>query len=296
MSTQFNPDGTIPQSTQGYNPLAISSSTNATPIEITTGSSHMYATGDTVAIENHLVNIAANGLWTITVTAANKFQLNGSAGVGVGAATGYAIDYAVNPLFTLPADLVDSLNAASINPAIEGAANAIPYMYQRVGQYRTFNQMRVDHDDGNGTAWNSQSITSGSIWVTIGSIWWPYQWSFGRDIDVQGGDILLVDLSFVAQITTGGYVSGALIGLGADFDGGSPAIVPGTAQAITSIASGGLFQQFNMSCTLYASDFVVGPTHKLALTLMGKHNNGGSLNYVAVNPRHLNIVHLRRNQ
>lgn len=68
-------------------PRAITSSTNASPIEITTGT-HGYATGDKVSIIGHTTNTAANGQWTITVVSSTKFTLDGSTGNGVGGATG----------------------------------------------------------------------------------------------------------------------------------------------------------------------------------------------------------------
>jgi hypothetical protein len=67
----------------------ITSSTNASPIQITI-SSHGYVTGDVVQITGHLVNTAANGTWIITNTGANTFTLDGSTGNGTGVATGTA--------------------------------------------------------------------------------------------------------------------------------------------------------------------------------------------------------------
>ncbi|MCK9370222.1 hypothetical protein M0R04_09980 [Candidatus Dojkabacteria bacterium] len=66
----------------------IASSTNATPIEITTNTNHYLETGDTVVVTNHLVNTNANGNWVITKVSATKFTLTGSVGNGVGGATG----------------------------------------------------------------------------------------------------------------------------------------------------------------------------------------------------------------
>lgn len=65
----------------------IVSSTNATPIAVT-ATAHGYTSGDTVTIAGHTVNTNANGTWIITVTGANTFTLTGSAGNGVGGATG----------------------------------------------------------------------------------------------------------------------------------------------------------------------------------------------------------------
>lgn len=69
-------------------PRAIASSTNASPIVVTTGAAHGYATGDKIAITGHAVNTNANGYWEIVVTGATTFELVGSTGNGVGGATG----------------------------------------------------------------------------------------------------------------------------------------------------------------------------------------------------------------
>jgi hypothetical protein len=69
-------------------PRAIASSTNASPIEVTTAAPHGYTTGQKVAIVGHTVNTNANGRWVVTVTGASTFELDGSVGNGVGGATG----------------------------------------------------------------------------------------------------------------------------------------------------------------------------------------------------------------
>lgn len=66
----------------------ISSSTNATPIEITTASNHYLATGDKVTVSSHETNTNANGRWTVTKVSDTKFTLDGSVGNGIGSATG----------------------------------------------------------------------------------------------------------------------------------------------------------------------------------------------------------------
>jgi hypothetical protein len=66
----------------------IASSTNATPIVITTPSAHGFSTSDTVYIVGHTTNTAANGTWVITVLSSTTFSLTGSVGNGVGGATG----------------------------------------------------------------------------------------------------------------------------------------------------------------------------------------------------------------
>lgn len=66
----------------------ISSSTNATPI-VVTSTGHGFSTGQIVTISGHLVNTAANGTWAVTVLTADTFSILAT-GVGVGGATGTA--------------------------------------------------------------------------------------------------------------------------------------------------------------------------------------------------------------
>lgn len=55
-------------------PVAVTSSTDATPI-VVTATSHGLVTGDLVFISGHTTNIAANGHRKVTVVTANTFQL-----------------------------------------------------------------------------------------------------------------------------------------------------------------------------------------------------------------------------
>lgn len=55
-------------------PVAVTSSTDATPI-VVTATSHGLVTGDVVAISGHTTNLAANGIRRVTVVTANTFQL-----------------------------------------------------------------------------------------------------------------------------------------------------------------------------------------------------------------------------
>lgn len=84
--------------TGGGRPLAvnISSSTNATPIAITTSAAHGLSAGDYVSIANHTINTNANGVWKVgTVTSSTVFtivQMDGTntTGNGTGGASGNA--------------------------------------------------------------------------------------------------------------------------------------------------------------------------------------------------------------
>jgi hypothetical protein len=74
--------------------ISISSSTNATPIVITTATAHGLTTGDYVVVASHTTNTNANGVWRVgTTPSATEFQIlqmdgSNTTGNGVGGATG----------------------------------------------------------------------------------------------------------------------------------------------------------------------------------------------------------------
>lgn len=80
---------------------AITSATNATPIEITISGDEWLKTGDSVVISDVGGNTAANGTWTITRTGAGTFTLDTSSGNGAYTSGGWckvsgAADYQWN--------------------------------------------------------------------------------------------------------------------------------------------------------------------------------------------------------
>jgi len=86
----------LPRQVTLYNavtPVAIASSTDATPIVIT-ANAHGRSTGDRVLIFGHTTNVAANGIYVITVLTANTFSLQDEftrlnvVGSGAGAGAG----------------------------------------------------------------------------------------------------------------------------------------------------------------------------------------------------------------
>jgi len=92
-----NPDSYLPSfvaavasdpglSLSWFAPIAITSSTNANPIVITTPV-HGYTSGDVVEVLNHAVNTNANGTWVVTVLSTTTFSIPWP-GNGVGGATG----------------------------------------------------------------------------------------------------------------------------------------------------------------------------------------------------------------
>jgi hypothetical protein len=111
----------------------IASSTNATPVQITTTGNHGFTTGQTVLIQNHAINGGANGIWIIVVVSLTQFTLTGSVGTGVGAATGTATDYSGRfpTAITIPSP-GDARGASSVNVALEGLADRTAYLKSRV--------------------------------------------------------------------------------------------------------------------------------------------------------------------
>lgn len=85
-------------------PVAVTSSTDATPI-VVTATSHGLSTGDLVQINGHTTNIAANGMFQITRLTANTFSLQNYvtganvAGSGGGAGSGGVMVVAPKILF-----------------------------------------------------------------------------------------------------------------------------------------------------------------------------------------------------
>ena len=94
--------------TGSFPTIAIASSTNATPIAVTTSSAHGYSTGDTVFICDHTTNTNANGTWEITVTGSTTFTLTGSTGNGVGGASGTSRK-ATNCVIRLASSPIDNI-------------------------------------------------------------------------------------------------------------------------------------------------------------------------------------------
>jgi hypothetical protein len=79
--------------------VPIVSSTNTTPITVTTSAAHKRIVGDTICIRAHRVNTNANGLWTVaSVPSSTTLTLTSSVGNGVGGATGSVIPTAYDSI------------------------------------------------------------------------------------------------------------------------------------------------------------------------------------------------------
>lgn len=86
-------------------PVAITSSTDATPIVMTV-TAHGFNTGDLVLIHGHTTNVAANGIYRVTRLTANTFslqdQFSGANIAGSGAGAGSSSGYVMKAPLTVP--------------------------------------------------------------------------------------------------------------------------------------------------------------------------------------------------
>lgn len=121
----------VPSAVSNTTSKTISGATNATPIVITTTTSHGFSTGDAVYVYGVGGNTDANGSWVITVLTATTFSLNSSIGGGVYTSGGTVINKYLLPAFNIPSD-GDARNAASVNVALEALADRTQFLNQMV--------------------------------------------------------------------------------------------------------------------------------------------------------------------
>lgn len=108
--------------------INITGASNASPISITTSTSHGFVTGQLVNISGVVGNTAANGNWIITVTGSTTFTLNGSSGNGSYTSGGVAT---VANIYYYESGLACFNNAIITNNTISGVVNSTisPIMY-----------------------------------------------------------------------------------------------------------------------------------------------------------------------
>jgi len=241
VSSTINQDGTIPEATAGgtFGGVGITSSTNASPIVVQTTAPHGAQDGDTVRVEGHQGNTAANGLWLASVVDSTHVALltstGTSTGSGVGTATGQFYDYAINPLLTIPSD-GDLANGASVKPAFAGCFNAVPFLYERAGKYQLRQNYIVNTSGTFVSAWATQVVPKTSTWTVItgttgllnsGLLGYAPVWKGETDffdyIDI------LFSTTEANDCATAGDIG---LGLGISLNGGAYSLLPGSTQAV----------------------------------------------------------------
>jgi len=122
--------------------ILISSSTNATPIVVTTAT-HNLSNGDLVSIPGHVPNTSANGIRKVAGVTGTTFQLTNpvdgtnSVGNGVGGATGSAVVLGgVSTVGKVYTDVVASIGGSKVNltspTVVDGVADAADTTFSAV--------------------------------------------------------------------------------------------------------------------------------------------------------------------
>lgn len=163
-------------------PVAVTSSTDATPI-VVTATAHGLATGDRVFIYGHTTNVAANGIFKVTVLTANTFQLideiTGASVAGSGAGAGSSGLLVKAPPVCLVSDFktldffLGTSGSATVTVAVIGSLGVTPgtttpkYDRPNMGATAsranpwTFMQI-VDLATGNGIAGSTGIVVAGT--------------------------------------------------------------------------------------------------------------------------------------
>jgi hypothetical protein len=104
----------------------ITSSTNATPIVVTTAVAHGFTTGDIVYVDGITTGTSGNGLWAITAASGSVFSLtdpvSGANVVGNGVGSG---GYCVNLGRSTSGDFFDDFDAALVGSKVNLTGNTI---------------------------------------------------------------------------------------------------------------------------------------------------------------------------
>lgn len=104
----------------------ITSSTNATPIVVTTAVAHGFTNGDLVYVDGITTGTSGNGLWTITAASGSVFSLtdpvSGANAVGNGVGSG---GYCVNLGPSTSADFFDDFDAALVGAKVNLTGNSL---------------------------------------------------------------------------------------------------------------------------------------------------------------------------
>lgn len=173
----INGNGRTPQSTAGYTYIdtdgphpntqyTIASTSNTTPIQVTWSGAVPFNDGDTIEIEGHATNVNANGVWPYQKIDSTHGLLVGSTPTAAGGATGIGLDWSINPILQVPEDLVDDVDANTVNPTFQGLFDLAPYMYRRMGAYSLIDVKA--RDDGAVFTTFSTTAVNAVTWTDLG--------------------------------------------------------------------------------------------------------------------------------
>ncbi len=269
MSTEYNP---LAENAGRITPANILSSSNTTPIEITTDAAHGFATGDFVNVYDHETNVDANGRWEIIVTSSTEFQLVLSGPGVAGGNTGYVENENISPRYQIPAD-GDDAAAAAWNVAHEALGDRTAWLAGRVGL------MKLHEFRANGT--NDSGAVA--IWSTGSAI--LADWTENTDdpfnaslIDVINEDWLEVDFVTGVDTTPAGGDSFRFALFYQLIDvGDTPSFASATKVAGSQVyVNANVLEQINIKGVIFVSGITTGK--KLCL-FIGAKSLSGAVNY-----------------
>jgi hypothetical protein len=258
-------------------PLAIVSSTDATPIVVTT-LAHGLTSGDTVDIFGHAVNVAANGIGVVDVITGTTFALRGSAGSGAGAggATGTVQPRTFVTTVQQPSD-GDAAAAASIDTPMQAAADREAALLVMTGSGALVDVLTSAHDVTGSANWDSVTISSLSTWLNLtgATVWAPTRSIASGTNAVNAGDVLVIDASSSFVLGSLAIWEGQLaLWVSITPPGGADTWVqlPGSGRFVDLIASGSLYG------TLHFAGAAVAPrAGQLKIKLMAYGFSGTDL-------------------
>lgn len=182
-------DGTLDWDTNTFKVLAsdfatsdtgvrvITSSTNATPVVVTTAVAHGFTTGDLVLIGGVATGLSANGIWTITAASGSVFSLTdpitGANVVGSGVGAG---GYAINLGPSASGDNLDDFDGSRVgtdqtltSPTVtQGVANAAGITYTAVSG-NVIKGLIIYKDTGTASTSRVAALVDGRMIVTCAS-------------------------------------------------------------------------------------------------------------------------------
>jgi hypothetical protein len=188
----------------------IASSTDASPIVITTAAAHGLTDGDAVWIIGHAANVTANGVRIARVRTPTTFALLtpstrtniAGAGAGAGGATGTVVPLRWSAAETVPDDAASLTTCAPINAPIEGALDRLAALAMNLvagGEVGGVVLARTSPTNTLFTSWGSGVLTT-SLWQEITDIT-----ALLPPVDVLPGDRVTIEMAF--NITTSGAAS-----------------------------------------------------------------------------------------
>ncbi len=243
----------IPKPLLAFLPAAVNvaSSTNASPISVTTSSPHGAETGDMVVVAGHETNTNANGAWQCIKTSATTLLLVGSVGNGVGGATGTLRSAAFGSQYQIPSG-TDRPNAASVNVALEALGDRTAMLlYQVAYDVNVHEGGSYEFEFGSNLKFDSGSVIIASGVAFSGSI----QFIPFSSITLDGTATLHLLSGAIETLDSGSFVNAnGTININAS---GSAGLLQVCNNGICNILSGGLLDIKGDGSTSGAGDVII---------------------------------------